>query len=120
MKQSPNLNLLTIEGFLTHSPEYHPDKGKLLTFSIAHNMSEDIPGLDNPMYLDVRVTGISEDTANAIVKGHKVRVTGKLQCKSWQGKDDRKERYFFVYVPYASQLELLNKPRVDSHELQPA
>lgn len=120
MKQSPNFNMLTLEGFLTHDPEYHPDKNKLLTFSIAHNTTEDIAGIDNPMYFDVRVTGVSEKTAKAIVKGHRVRATGKLQCKSWTGKEDGKKRYFFLYVPYASMLELLSKPRTDESEQQAA
>lgn len=120
MKQSPNHNITSLEGFLTHAPEYHPDKGKLLTFSFAHNTPEDIPGIDNPMYMDARVTGVSENTAKAIVKGHKIRVTGKLQCKSWIAKDGRKERYFFIFVQHASMLELLNKPRADGSEQQAA
>ena len=110
-KHTPYFNQTTIEGHVTHKPEYWPEKSRLLTLSLAHNISEDIPGIDNPMYLDVRVTGVSQETANAIVIGHRIRVTGKFQSKSWT-KDGQKHRHFFIYVAHPANLELLNRPQL--------
>ena len=109
-KHTPYFNHFILEGHVTHTPEYWPDKSRLLTFSLAHNSAEHVAGIDNPMYLDIRVTGISEETAKAIVVGHRIRVTGRLQCKSWT-KDGEKQRHFFLYVPHPANLELLHRPQ---------
>ena len=37
MAKSNNLNYCLFEGCVTHLPEYYPEKGKLLCFSIAVN-----------------------------------------------------------------------------------
>lgn len=111
MAKSNNLNHCLFEGYLTHPPEYYPEKGKLLCFSIAVNADHVSEKVDNPMYLDVKVSGISEAQANALVQGHAVRVMGQLQTKTWKRGDEKSHRYMHLYVPDPMCLTLLAKPK---------
>lgn len=111
MAKSNNLNHCLFEGFLTHAPEYYPEKGKLLCFSIAVNADHMSDKVDSPMYLDVKVSGISEAQANALVQGHEVRVIGQLQSKTWKRGDEKSHRYMHLYVPDPMLLTLLAKPK---------
>ena len=106
-----NLNHVILEGYVTHPPEYYPEKGRLLCFSIAVNDDQVSETLDSPMYLDVKVSGISEAQANALVQGHEVRVIGRLQSKTWKRGDDKSQRYFHLYVSDPMMLTLLAKPK---------
>jgi single-stranded DNA-binding protein len=111
MATSNNLNHCLFEGFLTHPPEYYPEKGKLLCFSIAVNADHVSEKVDNPMYLDVKVSGISEAQAHALIQGHEVRVIGQLQSKTWKRGDEKPHRYMHLYVADPMGLTLLAKPK---------
>ncbi len=111
MAKAHNLNHGLFEGFVTHPPEYYPEKGKLLCFSIAVNADHMSDKVDNPMYLDVKVSGISEAQAHALVQGHEVRVMGQLQSKTWKRGDEKSQRYIHLYVPDPMMLTLLAKPK---------
>jgi hypothetical protein len=63
------------------------------------------------MYLDVKVSGISEAQANALVQGHESRVIGRLQSKTWKRGDEKSKRYIHLYVPDPMMLTLLAKPK---------
>lgn len=106
-----NLNHSILEGYVTHTPEYYPEKGQLLCFSIAVNDDHVAKNLDSPMYLDVKVSGISEAQAHALVQGHEVRVIGRLQSKTWKRGDEASQRYFHLYVSDPMMLTLLAKPK---------
>jgi single-stranded DNA-binding protein len=111
MAKSNNLNHCLFEGFVTHKPEYYPEKAKLLCFSIAVNADHVSDKVDHPMYLDVKVSGISAAQANALVQGHEVRVMGLLQSKTWKRPDEKSHRYIHLYVPDPMMLTLLAKPK---------
>lgn len=111
-----NLNHAILEGFVTHAPEYYPEKGQLLCFSIAINDDHVSKTLDSPMYLDVKVSGISEAQAHALVQGHEVRVIGRLQSKTWKRGDESSQRYFHLYVSDPMMLTLLAKPKRTSDD----
>lgn len=111
MSKTHNLNHCLFEGFVTHPPQYFPEKGQLMCFSIAVNADHVSDKVDNPMYLDVKVSGISEAQANALVQGHEVRVIGQLQSKTWKREHDKPQRYIHLYVPDPMMLTLLAKPK---------
>lgn len=107
-----NLNHSILEGYVTHQPQYYPEKGKLLCFSIAINDDHVSDSLDSPMYLDIKVSGISEAQANALVQGHEVRVIGRLQSKTFKREhEERSQRYMHLYVSDPMMLTLLAKPK---------
>lgn len=110
MSKINNFNHCIFEGFVTHAPEYYPEKGKLLCLSIAVNSDDLSDKIDNPMYLDVKVSGVNEALANAIVQGHEVRVMGRLQSKTIK-RQGQNARYFHLYVPDPMLLTLLAKPK---------
>ena len=114
-----NLNHFILEGYVTHTPEYYPERGQLLCFSIAVNDDHVAKNLDSPMYLDVKVSGISEAQAHALVQGHEVRVIGRLQSKTWKRGDEPSQRYFHLYVSDPMMLTLLAKPKRVLDEVTP-
>ena len=111
MAKANNLNHCLFEGYLTHPPEYYPEQGKLLCFAIAVNADHMSEKVDNPMYLDVKVSGISAAQAHALVQGHEVRVIGLLQSKTWKRGDEKPHRYMHLYMPDPTSLTLLAKPK---------
>lgn len=120
MSKRGHTNVNTLEGNITHPPDYRPEYGNLLSFSMAVHSDNPSEKYDDPMYIDVKVNGVSENTYKALVVGHEVRVTGQWQSKTFK-KGDTQHRYYHLHVAHPCNFTLLSKPRKQQETVgQPA
>ena len=110
MSKRGHTNVNTLEGNITHPPDYRPEYGNLLSFSLAVHSDNPSEKYDDPMYIDVKVNGVSENTYKALVVGHEVRVTVQWQSKTFK-KGDTQHRYYHLHIAHPCNFTLLRKPR---------
>lgn len=110
MAQREDTNVIILTGRVTHPPDYRPEYGSLLTFSLAVHSSGLSDRIDDPMYVDVKVTGVNESTYKAIVVGHELRIVGSLQSRTFK-KNGLTHRYQHIHVAHPHYLTFLSKPK---------
>jgi hypothetical protein len=119
MAQREDTNVIVLTGRVTHPPDYRPEHGNLLTFSLAIHSSGLSDRIDDPMYVDVKVTGVNESTYKAIVVGHELRIVGSLQSRTFK-KNGLTHRYQHIHVAHPHSLTFLSKPKEVRQSDEPA
>ena len=119
MSQREDTNVLILTGRVTHPPDYRPEFGNLLTFSLAVHSSGLSDKIDDPMYVDVKITGVNESTYKAMVVGHEIRIVGSLQSRTFK-KNGATHRYQHIHVAHPHYLTFLSKPKESKPSDTPA
>ena len=101
MSGKRDLNFSLYSGRLTHPPEmmqYNTGHGHMLCFSLAIHSDAPSDKIDNPMFLDVKVTGASPELHQTIIHERRpeVRVRGELQSRTFK-KQDRIQRTYYLH-----------------------
>ncbi|MBK8379990.1 MAG: single-stranded DNA-binding protein [Nitrospira sp.] len=102
MSGKRDLNFSLYSGRLTHPPEmmqYNTGHGHMLCFSLAIHSDAPSDKIDNPMFLDVKVTGASPELHQHMSIGQEVRVRGELQSRTFK-KQDRIQRTYYLHVKH--------------------
>ena len=113
MSGKRDLNFSLYSGRLTHPPvmmQYNTGHGHMLCFSLAIHSDAPSDKIDNPMFLDVKVTGASPELHQHMSIGQEVRVRGELQSRTFK-KQDRIQRTYYLHVKHPSDLEFLSRPK---------
>ncbi|HNE34777.1 MAG TPA: single-stranded DNA-binding protein [Nitrospira sp.] len=113
MSGKRDLNFSLYSGRLTHQPEmiqYSAGNGHMLCFSLAIHSDAPSDKIDNPMFLDVKVTGASPELHQHMSIGQEVRVRGELQSRTFT-KRDHVQRTYYLHVKHPSDLEFLSRPK---------
>lgn len=98
----PNMNLVMLMGNLTRDPElrYAPSGDAMCKFSLAINREwkgRDGDRKKDVTFIDVVVWGKqAENITQYLKKGSPCFVEGRIQTRSWEGQDGKKNRSFEV------------------------
>ncbi len=107
-----DLNRVTLIGRLTRDPELRQTNsgGAYCRFSIANNRSYTVNGekREEVSYIDCVVWGRQAEILNQYCrKGKQVAIDGRLQQRSWDGQDGKKQSRIDVVV---DSFQLLGSP----------
>jgi single-strand DNA-binding protein len=90
-----DLNEVTILGNITKDPDlrFTPSGAAVVSFSVATNRryKKGEEWVDEPSFHNVVVWNNAESLAQRIRKGTRILVQGRLQTRSWDGQDGKKQ-----------------------------
>lgn len=90
-----DLNRVTLLGNVTRDPElrFTPNGTAVLNFSIATNRRYQVDGewKDAVSYHNIVVWRNAENLGKRVVKGTRLLVEGRLDTRSWDGQDGKKQ-----------------------------
>lgn len=95
MSMFGDVNKVTLMGNITNDPElrYTPGGAGVLNFGMATNRSyqKDNQWVDEPSFHNIVVWRSAETLAQRVKKGTRVYVEGRLQTRSWENAEGKKQ-----------------------------
>jgi single-strand DNA-binding protein len=90
-----DVNRVTLLGNVTKDPDlrFTPSGAAVLSFSMATNrrFQKDGQWTDEPSFHNIVVWNQAEQLAQRIKKGTRIYIEGRLQTRSWDGQDGKKQ-----------------------------
>lgn len=90
-----DVNKVTLLGNVTKDPDlrYTPGGAPVMSFSVATNRryKKDENWVDEPAFHNIVVWNQAEQLAQRIRKGTRIYIEGRLQTRSWDGADGKKQ-----------------------------
>lgn len=90
-----DLNEVTLLGNVTKDPDlrFTPGGAGVISFSIATNRryKKDENWVDEPSFHNIVVWNQAEQLAQRIKKGTRILIKGRIQTRSWDGADGKKQ-----------------------------
>ncbi len=90
-----DLNEVTLMGNVTKDPDlrYTPSGAGVLSFSMATNRryKKGEEWVDEPSFHNIVIWNSAEQLAQRIKKGTRILVQGRIQTRSWDDKDGKKQ-----------------------------
>lgn len=90
-----DINRVTLMGNVTKDPDlrYTPGGTAVISFSIATNRryKKEENWVDEPSFHNIVVWNQAEQLSQRIKKGTRIYVEGRIQTRSWDGQDGKKQ-----------------------------